>query len=68
MDADSGRAIELRKPLWKEYQLAYWSKLNDLAYDIAALLTEEKKTGDGAKTGTNTPAPQQPGALKQTMA
>ena len=40
MDADSGRAVEYGNLYGKEYQLAYWSKLNDLAYDIAALLTE----------------------------
>ncbi len=43
MDADSGRAVEYGNLYGKEYQLAYWSKLNDLAYDIAALLTEIEK-------------------------
>ncbi|MCB9251580.1 MAG: toll/interleukin-1 receptor domain-containing protein [Flavobacteriales bacterium] len=43
IDPFSGKPIEFSKFFGKEAQLAYWSKLDDLAHDIATLLEKIKE-------------------------
>jgi hypothetical protein len=62
LDPDTGKPREFSKLFGKEAQLAYWSKLDDLAHDLAGLLEDIQR-------GNNTPAaPQQQAATKTETA
>lgn len=56
IDAETGKPREFSKLYGKEAQLAYWSKLDDLAHDLARLLEEiaqNEPTTSGQDTSQN---------------
>ena len=46
LDPDTGKPKEFSKIFGKDAQLAYWAKLDDLAYDLSALLEEINKSAE----------------------
>lgn len=58
-DQDTGRSVEFGNLYGKEYQLAFWAKLNDLCHDIAALLTRIRDEENQPHPAANKTNPQQ---------
>ena len=53
VDQDNNRVREYSKLFGEKLQQLYWAKLDDVAHDIAGLLTEIKDLGDSKKLSIN---------------